>query len=291
MCDYPAAHSMDTEWFAVDADGNIALFDSSEGGAVPEEAGGYDGEAILDLLEKWKQANNATVLHIKTPGNAISNVIQISDVLEVFEIREDKRKLEQARQGYEPDYYLNLFKVLQLIIPNSSPESDWIFQFKDEKTFDGFFEKFHKDANRDNNRIIRFAGSESIYGLHESIISRNRSLIRDMLVSEKVAGAKPVDLLGYCIGTDSHELGLFVYETDDCIPYPYEKLGSPTTPLKLYDLPQQVQNSIRWTRFADIHFSEQQLIQPLEHMKCATWGDEKYWIDTQGQEREGHPFG
>lgn len=33
--DFPAAHSMDTDWFAVDADGHIALFQSGEDAAVP----------------------------------------------------------------------------------------------------------------------------------------------------------------------------------------------------------------------------------------------------------------
>ena len=33
--DYPAAHSMDTMWFAVDADGHVAAFDTGEGGGVP----------------------------------------------------------------------------------------------------------------------------------------------------------------------------------------------------------------------------------------------------------------
>jgi hypothetical protein len=36
--DFPAAHSMDTEWFAVDADGQVGHFYSSESGAVPVEA-------------------------------------------------------------------------------------------------------------------------------------------------------------------------------------------------------------------------------------------------------------
>lgn len=36
VLNYPAAHSMDTTWFAVDAEGSIAIFDTGEGGAVPE---------------------------------------------------------------------------------------------------------------------------------------------------------------------------------------------------------------------------------------------------------------
>ncbi len=37
----PAAHSMDTAWFGVDADGNLALFDTGEAGAFPEDAVGF----------------------------------------------------------------------------------------------------------------------------------------------------------------------------------------------------------------------------------------------------------
>jgi hypothetical protein len=36
--DYPAAHSMDTQWYAVDRDGHVASFGSGEAGAVPLEA-------------------------------------------------------------------------------------------------------------------------------------------------------------------------------------------------------------------------------------------------------------
>jgi hypothetical protein len=34
--DLPAAHSMDTEWFAIDGLGHVAVFDSGEAGGVPE---------------------------------------------------------------------------------------------------------------------------------------------------------------------------------------------------------------------------------------------------------------
>lgn len=55
--DFPAAHSMDSTWFAVDADGHVALFETGEGGAIPTsgdfpyggEAGGDDPFEI-DLL-------------------------------------------------------------------------------------------------------------------------------------------------------------------------------------------------------------------------------------------------
>ena len=38
MADHPAAHSMDTHWFAVDSQGRVGVFDSGEDGAVPLDA-------------------------------------------------------------------------------------------------------------------------------------------------------------------------------------------------------------------------------------------------------------
>ncbi len=51
-CDFPAAHSMDSAWFAVDDDGRVARFDTGEEGAVPHVAAGAGGnlEPACDLL-------------------------------------------------------------------------------------------------------------------------------------------------------------------------------------------------------------------------------------------------
>ncbi len=57
--DYPAAHSMDTEWFAVDAEGFLAIMSSGEDGPLPTDFenfraynNSYDGEFLIDDLEK-----------------------------------------------------------------------------------------------------------------------------------------------------------------------------------------------------------------------------------------------
>ena len=58
-CDFPAAHSMDTTWFAVDREGRVAVFDSGEAGAVPTE--GYLGE-------DWGEVEEAVRGHAKPGG-------------------------------------------------------------------------------------------------------------------------------------------------------------------------------------------------------------------------------
>jgi len=43
--DFPAAHSMDTEWFAVDAKGHVGLFQTDETGMLPMGSGSEPGNS------------------------------------------------------------------------------------------------------------------------------------------------------------------------------------------------------------------------------------------------------
>lgn len=51
--DFPAAHSMDSCWFAVDRDGHIACFDTGESGSMPEL--GVTGDEAYELRERLTQ--------------------------------------------------------------------------------------------------------------------------------------------------------------------------------------------------------------------------------------------
>jgi hypothetical protein len=53
--DYPAAHSMDTQWFAVDRDGYVAIFSSYEAGAVPLDAHEEDSWTMAERLRETRQ--------------------------------------------------------------------------------------------------------------------------------------------------------------------------------------------------------------------------------------------
>src|SRR4051794_10360255 len=50
--DYPAAHSMDTEWFAVDKDGHVGAFYSGEDGVVPREVYGDEGGEMMHRIAR-----------------------------------------------------------------------------------------------------------------------------------------------------------------------------------------------------------------------------------------------
>jgi hypothetical protein len=69
--DFPAAHSMDTTWFAVDRDGHVACFDSGESGAVPSRAfAGDEGYELRQRLGQLLPAGQAAfdLAGRQTPG-------------------------------------------------------------------------------------------------------------------------------------------------------------------------------------------------------------------------------
>lgn len=51
--DCPAAHSMDTTWFAIDADGFVGAFETGEGGALPYAAAAAGEAGELDPWPLW----------------------------------------------------------------------------------------------------------------------------------------------------------------------------------------------------------------------------------------------
>jgi hypothetical protein len=53
--DYPAAHSMDTDWFAVDRDGRVAVFSSGQTGAVPRAFQPGEVNGVYVALEEMRR--------------------------------------------------------------------------------------------------------------------------------------------------------------------------------------------------------------------------------------------
>lgn len=60
VIDYPAAHSMDTYWFAVDDRGQVAVFDTGEDGHAPEGVleQDFDFYRLVDLWHGEDQASS-----------------------------------------------------------------------------------------------------------------------------------------------------------------------------------------------------------------------------------------
>src|SRR4051794_32369176 len=59
--DYPAAHSMDTCFFAIDREGHVAIFDTGEAGAVPVNA--LSGDDAYSVRQQLAALPRVEVIH------------------------------------------------------------------------------------------------------------------------------------------------------------------------------------------------------------------------------------
>jgi hypothetical protein len=65
--DYPAAHSMDTTWYAVDAAGHVAQFTSGENGHAPVLVENSWKQAMIEIESAWYLNQLFRTLHPEVP--------------------------------------------------------------------------------------------------------------------------------------------------------------------------------------------------------------------------------
>ena len=292
MQDFPAAHSMDTDWFAVDADGNIGLFDSGEGGAVPESNDMLQKDArtkgisymdnVHALFWEWSRESSDSLVRV---------TLTSQDVLRGLGI--DIKNLDL---GITNNAQNTSYKILPSSISTpwdeseiSSPRSgksweaantNWLLLPSGKE--DKLIELVKHHALRYRDYIVLFSGEPTLIFLPHCPLTTIQMLFRKNHLRYALA-LKP-----YRIGLATL-LGLFYYQHNYCGPCPYDCDGQPIYSLKFSELPEKLQDVVTWNWFENIKFSESRTIQPIEHTRCRTWRSHKWWWDTEGNEREGHP--
>ncbi|MBV6624342.1 MAG: hypothetical protein KI793_15610 [Rivularia sp. (in: Bacteria)] len=240
MTDFPAAHSMDTDWFAVDADGNVGIFWSSEGGAVPEFCGEFVHATRIDDVEdfcKLFPKDEKGIIHLITEGKDLVKHIIVETI---------------PKSIYDDDSYELLLNVSSEEVITKLKTSD--------------------------NLVLRFAGEPVIIYVDKV----SNETINSMFSSGEILGATEFELWMH-----PNCLGLFFYDNYAQVPIPYEREAVPETPVKVEDLPENIQQALSKSRFEKIRFAETEIIQPIEHTLCATWDDNGFWVDSQGNDRKG----
>ncbi len=91
--DPPAAHSMDTAWYAVDAEGNIGIFETGEDGALPSAAadtsGEYFDQSLLDCIRVGRRLAALSSADVEEAIEADRKTAPPRDVLIVLRVREE----------------------------------------------------------------------------------------------------------------------------------------------------------------------------------------------------------
>jgi hypothetical protein len=129
MQDFPAAHSMDTTWFAIDADGCVGIFNSDENGAVPKDLTGVTSETIdfryelVDILMKDQQGVIQNVKSVE-----VEAVIQD---ISINYLNREIRLLEKLK-GYSIKHLI-LHLSNEQVLESLKSQASIIIRFVDEQ--------------------------------------------------------------------------------------------------------------------------------------------------------------
>jgi hypothetical protein len=258
VTDFPAAHSMDTTWFAIDADGCVGIFDSDEGGAVPTDLSKVAKNEIEfegDLL-KVLVANDAKFLDRSAVD--IDFILHHASLENLLVEIQDQEVLLQELGRSEEFHIWGLFLILSTvtIIPEIQEQADIVLEL-----------------HRDSDRIIVYIDQCKPQWLKKAIAS-----------GAVLAGSREFDL-----EDNLNLLGWYIYDCGEQYASTYDRKISPKKPILFKDLPAEISDRIRLIKFPNLRFADTNLIQPIEHMSCRTWNGTRGWQGTDGEWHEGFP--
>jgi hypothetical protein len=268
MSDFPAAHSMDTTWFAIDADGYVGMFDSFDSGAVPSDWQWHQYRTS-DLIKDWCELSDGLLK------------IDIYERLEIdgYDMLNLPIGCDEMLESIAKDEYCLVYAYFFVL--TSARPIDYLLE--QEYQILQFIDRTTADPARD--RLFIYVMSS--FCLNE---------IEQFIKSGDIIGGVELDLDNYLYYLNHDRinlLDLMMYRHEDrwenWIAGAYEKWNRvPDRPLKITDLPPPLQAKIGRVKFDRLKFSETLLLQPIEHRECSSWNGAN-WMDANRVKHERFP--
>ena len=219
--EYPATHSMDTSWFCVDDNGEVAIFDVEANGPVPD--GVSQGNVAADLI-----FNEVLV----PEGGILRSNLTDQQVLDFFE---DKWETVPARDTYWGD---------PVFMIDTSKRQIFLNYFADQKV-----EQEDMDKYEHKLRPVCLSYSLGIYLVDldafefgEGLSNPHARFLFDNHIVLKFADAGFIDLDIY--DRTPTVCPYYVYGNDWDPTFPHERLTVPKHPVKLEQMPEEIRKSI-----------------------------------------------
>lgn len=227
----PAAHSMDTDWFAVDEEGHVAEFDSGEAGAVPESFLGRAGHQY--------SADDLYEAALMDPANGVR--LDIADLL-----AEPDGHLYRAGWDDVP----TAERVDASMVSTYDSYLVWLSEEVMLAQLPGFV---RVDAGA--SQLVAFGRTE------------DAAVVRRLMKARGFRkGWMGLRLRGERLGFYRYDHG----EWENWTSGPYKRLGVPAHPVRIEQLQGQVREIAQAARFAGVRFAKEERVQPVHHAPCSS---------------------
>lgn len=257
--DFPAAHSMDTQWYAVDKDGNLAHFSTGEAGSAPSSAmNSADPDSSFDVAK----------IVTELPSDCAVNY-EVDDLVAmvggpVFDFSWHSRQYESASFSDAASCYCVLMLLASEAKLNELREKALIKR------------RAAWGRNESVKSIARIVNSKHILAYMDGPlpVGTLQSWVQDQLILKAWVN-HPLS---------ASRIGIFEYDHgevfENWISGLYLRDGVPANPLNVRDLPPSLRIFFESTRFAKRSFAKDSAIDPREAGECISW--EPSWVGLDG---------
>ena len=262
--DFPAAHSMDTMWFAVDRDGHVGYFFSGEEGPVPTTDISDVPQhltAILEALDRLPVTGDAefklsAVLPPGVQSGALPRRESLRDGWPTEGLAELEAELNPEKYQAEGVAEILLFQDESLLTPEVRAlpglQVGRVGQFVLVSLTSDLKLARHDPRWRVWADFKRVANAAPAYVTYKRFLRSTRALAhRGVFFYSPYSGA----------------------DARCNIPGPYGQELAPQRPLCLDEAPAPLRDALAPCARLDVSFASSPYVQPVEHVPCAIWGD------------------
>lgn len=107
--EFPATHSMSTEWFVVDEEGNVALFAFDENGPVPVDIPRESSSFLMTAEEDFGEKDSDTVEYLELTDEQVEELMADSVTPDKYDIENEYDIFVQVDDAHKKDF-LEFFK-------------------------------------------------------------------------------------------------------------------------------------------------------------------------------------
>ena len=263
--EYPATHSMSTAWYCVDEDGNVGIFDIEDNGPVPEN--GYEQNCVEEVFWEDFSHEEGKFRRLNLKPEQIPQMLEPSDVEDVWEDSYDGKELVNTSwMNVIIQIDMGKFDILKKAIDlDDSSYRPLVCLSEEQGLFyvDFFFNEAGVKLLKQNNVVIaKYKAPE--YNTPQNIENEE----------ERTAALR-----------ESSKYPLFLY-LQDYWPFarPAVRLNNPQSPIKLEQLPKEIQEKVRKL---PLKFRETERIQlaelmPVDVSCCPEYVyDGKVWLQLR----------
>lgn len=242
--DYPAGHSMDSKWFAVDKDGNVGFFNTSSAATMPIQ---FDTQELwTEFLKRYSTKVTEGLHKLILPDQQINEIIN--------QCTEDK-VAELIENGLKEKY---LF-------------FEGFFQLNDGVSWeDLYFDKAL--ANAEYDFALLLSEDKQIYYISD--VYHMFDVFLAALKEAKIKACVEVFMEDSVEDYDSKMgntiLNGYQFEGQDWTESPYRRLTNPAQPLNINQFSPEAKNII--FKFENLSFKDFPYFQPIEFVPCQSYG-------------------